>query len=271
MLCNKKVFIFGSILFIGLCLANPVISQDEQEIEYDDDYYDFYEDDEEIPGAIVFYTTTTTTTTTVSTTTTTTMSTTATTTVSTTTTSETVEVIKPVAEDDFSQSLNQKNVEIIKKPIDESDIIYDDNEDVYDEGYDEDYIEPNQAEKVKIEEEEDEAEDNLETSTRIFNKIHDNLQAKISNTKVEDGQENQMMKAAKVQDSDDVKTEKSKFDLNQMYVIVPVASVVFVALLVGTVLILAKSTNIFRKKNKENTTETRKQIYKSVAQQEPIV
>jgi hypothetical protein len=75
--------------------------------------------------------------------------------------------------------------------------------------------------------------------------------------------------SARVKDIDSVENEKSFMGLNLVYVLVPVASIIFVVLTVAVLLILAKNTNVFRKKS--TTVETRKQIYKSVAQQDPVV
>jgi len=75
--------------------------------------------------------------------------------------------------------------------------------------------------------------------------------------------------SARVKDIDSVENEKSFMGLNLVYVVVPVASIIFVVLTVAVLLILAKNTNVFRKKS--TTIETRKQIYKSVAQQDPVV
>ena len=75
--------------------------------------------------------------------------------------------------------------------------------------------------------------------------------------------------SARVKDVDSIENEKTFMGLNLVYVVVPVASIVLVVFVVGIVLVLAKNTNIFRKKS--TTVETRKQIYKSVSQQDPIV
>lgn len=76
-----------------------------------------------------------------------------------------------------------------------------------------------------------------------------------------------MANAKNVHKIDDVKS--FKLGLKSVYFIVPIASLVFVTLFASITILLAKKTNIFTKKSQ--TLDNRKQIYKSIATQDPII
>jgi len=155
----------------------------------------------------------------------------------------------------------------------EPDLVYDvdgdyENENVYDEG--------------SADENSENKDQNTSTSEPV-NNVVDEDNSEDSNIKEEEANENLnsqsssdvdsdlhlFAKSARVKDVDSVQNEKTFMGLNLVYVVVPVASIVLVVLISGIILALAKKTNVFRKKS--TTAEARKQIYKSVSQQDPVV
>ncbi len=110
-----KSKLLSSIFLVGLCLSTVSVKASDT-----DEY--FYDEGEQVPSDLKFQptpeptttTTTTSTTTTVITSTKTTPNPT-TTTKNPTTTVETNEVVKPAVEDNFDQSLNPKNIQVIKQ------------------------------------------------------------------------------------------------------------------------------------------------------------
>lgn len=282
MISRTQIYILGSILVIALCLSCPVAS-------YDDEYY--YDDYEDFPEDIQFRpnpTTTTIATTTIATTTTTSR-TTSTKAPKSTTTSEIIdiaEIIEPIAEDNFDQSLNEKKIEIVKKPFDNnvnSDVVYDDvqyDEETYDEGdyeqYEDEYEEENKikSDTQDVENNDEDENKNEEITKESSENQNDNdaEETPVEQSKVHDGKKNNLAKASQVRDDDAIKSEKFKFRLDMVYIIVPIASIVLVALFVGTFIIIAKKTSVFKRKTQAPAPaeEPRKQIYQSVAQQEHI-
>lgn len=165
-----------------------------------------------------------------------------------------------VAEDDFDQSLNKKTVEVVKEPV-ESDLDKDDGEydgELYDEG--EAHVEvinsqaPTQI--VKIELETDNSDSKEDESKEI--------------SIVKEERTDKLESAAQIKVEESVENKKTGFDLKQAYVIIPVASVLLVSMVLGTLLLLVKKTSLFKKKSTP-TEGTRKQIYKSVNQEDPVV
>lgn len=273
MTLNRKFLLITTVLLVGLCLTNQVASENESEYEYNDYYLDNdlyddnYNDLEVVELATMPPTTTTKKTTTTE----------ATTTVPVTSSTEKsfipinlmdqIANAIEVAEDDFDTSLNQKEVEIVKQPVgkdeagNESDLVYDDSEydgEVYDEG--EPPVEKSSTLLVKTvveEEKEDSKEEDESEESKEVSVVN------------EEGAENKLGNAAQVRVNESVENKKTGFDLKKAYVIIPVASVILVSMVLGTLLLLVKKTNVFKKKSTP-AESTRKQIYKSVDQEDPI-
>lgn len=276
---NRKFLLITTVLFVCFCLTNKVASQKEADEEYEDDYYldnELYDDNYNDVEVIKFVTKP--------------PKTKATTKASTTEAAapgvpETTSTEKPplpinlmdqianaievAEEDNFDTSLNEKVVEIVKEPVEdegnndnESDLVYDDREyggEVYDEGEPpvetKAGVEQSSGQTVKIAVEEEDAKDDESKEMTVVK---------------EDGAENKLGNAAQVRVDDTVENKKTGFDLKKAYVIIPVASVLLVSMVLGTLLLLVKRTNVFKKKSTP-AAGTRKQIYKSVDQQDPVV
>ena len=82
-------------------------------------------------------------------------------------------------------------------------------------------------------------------------------------------EKNKIMNANQVKDTENVKRENYKINLNLVYVVVPLASLVLVALLASTIILLAKKTSVFKKRSQPEGAD-RKQIYTSVSQTEKV-
>ena len=277
MIIKRKFLWVGVILLIGLCLVNKVASEEEEEeeVQADEFYDDNYGDVEDVKFATDAPV------------------------ILTTTLPELesklpaektaekqklpVNVLDQIAdaiegvEDDFEKSLNEHDDKVEKKPAEaKSDLVYDngsgEDDETYDEGEDPE-PEENGADKEsstltkvieRLEENEIEEEEEGEDSNE------DGNGDEVSQVVKEEGTENKLGNAAQVRMSENVESKKAGFDLKKAYIIIPVASVVLVSLVLGTLLFLVKKTNAFKKKS-ASTNDSRKQIYKSVEQQDPVV
>lgn len=108
-------------------------------------------------------------------------------------------------------------------------------------------------------------EDNRETNqvNNEKNKVH--LPKNVnSNESINNNKHDNMGNTNHLHAKEDVKSVK--LDLNSVYYLVPIASLILVTFMATMVVFIAKKTNIFMKKSQ--LVENRRQIYKSIATQD---
>ena len=262
-------------------------------IKAQDDEY-FYDENAEIDPSVKFQPTKSTTSTTTTTIATTTEKT-------TTTTTEIAQVVKAEPEDNYDKSVQIKEDKPAISDSDSYDADYDKTEDSNlddaaeeeddaaeaeeqatsstvgklvestivkkDDSYEYDNDKTDSVEQEEEKKDDDKAEDEDEEKKED---VKEDTKEEILQTRNQANiEKNKIMNANQVKDHENVKQENYKINLNLVYVVVPVASLVLVALLASTIILLAKKTSVFKKRSQPEGAD-RKQIYTSVSQTEKV-